>query len=326
MLPQSTAPDPVAEAARELLAALEPGQRTQACFALSDPLRLQWSFLPGQRTGLKLRDMSLAARGKAHDLLRAALSTQGYLKVTGIMSLEVVLRELERASGGDGATRDPEQYAFAFYGEPAAGKPFAWRMEGHHIVLIWSNAPGTSAFVTPVFFGTHPAVVPSGPSAGLEILAREDELALALMTHLDDEERALAVLQGAVPADVLAGPGRETAKLLGEGIMFAALEAEEQQLLDDLIREALADFEPDHAALLLERVCRSPREAIRFAWCGPLDRRAVHYWRLVVGKMILEYDNREAGAGHVHRVWRDLDHDHGGDLLRRHIEEHHEGK
>ncbi len=326
VLPQSTVVDPVADAARAFLASLDDAQRAQTCFTLADPLRLQWGYLPGQRAGLKLRDMTVASRGKAHELLRAALSTQGYLKVTGIMALEVVLKELERAAGGDGATRDPEQYAFAFFGEPVAGKPFAWRMEGHHIVLTWSNVPGASAFVTPQFFGTHPAAVPSGPSAGLEILAREDELALALMLHFDSEERALAMLPGAVPADVLAGPGRATEKLLGEGVAWTELDESARHLLALLLAEAAADYEAPVAARLLERLRAVPPELCRFAWCGPMDRRAVHYWRVVVGRMILEYDNREAGAGHVHRVWRDLDHDHGGDVLRRHIEEQHGGK
>jgi hypothetical protein len=324
--PAAQALDPVALAVRGLMAELDSAQRAEACFALDDSGRTQWSYLPGKRRGLSLRQMSQKTRQRAHELLRAALSTQGYLKVTGIMTLEVVLRELERAAGGDGTTRDPEQYSFAFFGEPAEGKAFAWRMEGHHLVITWTNVPGEPCAVTPHFVGTHPATVPSGIATGLEILGREDEVAITLMQSLDEEERNAALLPGAVPADVLAGPGRDAQSLLSAGLPFTELESEEIALLDQLLHEVAADFETDTAQALLRAWSKVPRSACRFAWCGAMERQAIHYWRIVLGRTILEYDQREAGAGHVHFLWRDLDHDHGGDALQAHLHEHHGAK
>jgi hypothetical protein len=34
--------------------------------------------------------------------------------------------------------------------------------------------------------------------------------------------------------------------------------------------------------------------------------------------VLVEYDNSQGGANHIHTVWRDLENDFGGDLLRRH--------
>jgi hypothetical protein len=35
---------------------------------------------------------------------------------------------------------------------------------------------------------------------------------------------------------------------------------------------------------------------------------------------LLEYDNTQNNANHIHAVWRDFDHDFGDDLLRGHYD------
>ena len=41
-------------------------------------------------------------------------------------------------------------------------------------------------------------------------------------------------------------------------------------------------------------------------------------------QFLIEYDNTQGNANHVHSVWRDLENDFGGDALRRHYEGGHE--
>ena len=60
-------------------------------------------------------------------------------------------------------------------------------------------------------------------------------------------------------------------------------------------------------------------EEIHFAWAGELDRGGPHYYRLQGPAFLVEYDNTQNGANHVHAVWRNPDNDFGGDLLRRHL-------
>jgi hypothetical protein len=38
--------------------------------------------------------------------------------------------------------------------------------------------------------------------------------------------------------------------------------------------------------------------------------------------VLIEYDNTQNNANHIHSVWRDLEHDFGGDLLRAHYAAH----
>ena len=55
-----------------------------------------------------------------------------------------------------------------------------------------------------------------------------------------------------------------------------------------------------------------------FAWAGSLERGAGHYYAVRAPTFLLEYDNVQDDANHVHTVWRDLRGDWGADLLAAH--------
>lgn len=58
--------------------------------------------------------------------------------------------------------------------------------------------------------------------------------------------------------------------------------------------------------------------ALRFAWAGGTEPREGHYYRVQGPRLLVEYDNTQRGANHVHTVWRDPDGDFGEDALREH--------
>src|SRR5260370_712544 len=94
------------ETANRFLAALSPEQRARATFQFNDDERMNWHFIPKERKGLTLRDMSPYQRHLASALLAAGLSQTGYIKAVTIMSLEDVLKALESDSG---ERRSPEE-------------------------------------------------------------------------------------------------------------------------------------------------------------------------------------------------------------------------
>ncbi len=61
----------------------------------------------------------------------------------------------------------------------------------------------------------------------------------------------------------------------------------------------------------------------RFAWAGAQERGKAHYYRVHGKAFLAEYDNTQNDANHIHAVWRDLENDFGGDLLRRHYRTDH---
>ncbi|WP_312034424.1 DUF3500 domain-containing protein [Actinoplanes sp. TBRC 11911] len=64
-------------------------------------------------------------------------------------------------------------------------------------------------------------------------------------------------------------------------------------------------------------------DQISFAWAGPTTLGAGHYYCVRAPEFLIEYDNTQDGANHVHSVWRHMRDDWGGDLLRAHYARQH---
>src|SRR5687767_1126096 len=70
----------MARAATAFLATLDEGRRRRTVFAVADPERTNWHYVPRRREGLPFKDMAAPSRAAAHDLMKAALSAAGYAK------------------------------------------------------------------------------------------------------------------------------------------------------------------------------------------------------------------------------------------------------
>ena len=116
----------MAECASRFLAALGANQRGKATFPFDTDERMNWHFIPKERKGLPLREMNAYQKHLASALLAAGLSQTGYIKAVTIMSLEDVLRIMERDSGD---IRNPEKYYFSILARPqkTAHGATAWR-------------------------------------------------------------------------------------------------------------------------------------------------------------------------------------------------------
>ncbi len=64
-------------------------------------------------------------------------------------------------------------------------------------------------------------------------------------------------------------------------------------------------------------------DAVHFAWAGPTEPGAPHYYRLQGPRLLIEWDNTQRGANHAHSVWRDPSSDFGLDVLGAHRSRHH---
>src|SRR4026207_416104 len=85
----------IVTAAQALLATLDGAGRAKVQFPFEGPQKTRWSNLPSpmfERQGLRLGDLTPAQRTAAMNLLAAALSADGYRKVTETMKGDEVLR------------------------------------------------------------------------------------------------------------------------------------------------------------------------------------------------------------------------------------------
>lgn len=305
----------MAGAAIALLAALSGDGRRRAVFAFDDKERFDWHYVPRRREGLPFKDMSLAARTAAHELMKASLSGAGYDKATNVIRLEGVLRRIETFGG---LLRDPENYSVSVFGTPGPGAPWGWRLEGHHLSLNFTIIPGQPIAVTPAFLGANPAEVRSGALRGLRTLAREQDLGHALALGMNDAQRRRMIIAAQSLGDIVTGPGRGEALTSPAGVPAADFGSAQRELLVRLVQEYAQNMRAELADAELRGVRDAGIERLHFAWAGPTDPGKAHYYRIHGPTVLIEFDNTQNDANHIHAVYRDPRRDFGADLLRAH--------
>lgn len=311
--PRGVPESEMADAARAFLASLSPELRTRANLAFDAPQRADWHYVPRAFHGVELGSLDGNQREQAMALLRSAMSERGAQEAEDIMALDGILRDIER---GRGARRDPLAYAVAVFGTPGT-EPWGWRIEGHHLSLSFTGAGGTTA-VTPSFRGANPALVRGGARDGMRVLHLEEDLAFGLLASLDAGQRARAVVGAEAPADIQAVPGRSAATVDAVGLPASAMTEAQRAMLEGLLRTYAEDLRPELAARELARIRAAGFERIRFAWMGGERPGLPHYYRVSGPTFVIELDNVQDGANHVHAAWRDRTRDLGEDLLGAH--------
>ncbi len=306
-----------ARAANAFLKSLPADKRSAASFKLDSSERHDWHFVPKSRVGVSLLDLDDAQAELVGPLLASALSPEGLLSVRGVIKHENILRAVETARGVDARRRDPGLYYTQIFGTPSASQPWAWRFEGHHLSLNVAQVPGAPPAVGPVFLGANPATVQSGPNAGYRLLASEEDLGRAMIKLLPPERRKVAMIRDTAFSEILTGNDREV-KLEAEGLLAADMTADERRALRGLVELYAGRLVGDSAQEVLARLDRAGFEKLRFAWAGGIEPGEPHYYRVHGPTLLIEYDDTQNGANHIHTVYRDLDRDFGGDAMRAH--------
>lgn len=107
------------------------------------------------------------------------------------------------------------------------------------------------------------------------------------------------------------------------GVRADRLGAGQQELLRALLDTYLMRVPDELARVESLRFAGDGLNALHFAWAGSTERNAPHYYRIAGPRLMVEYDNAQNGANHVHSVWRDPSGDFGLDLLGEHLRSHH---
>lgn len=308
----------LATASKAFLDGLEPAQREMALLDFDDAYRFDWHYFPRERRGIPFKGMDDEQHDLAMGVLRAGLSDLGVEVVEQLRIIESILYEWSNQS----PSRDPEMFVFTLFGEPSETDPWGVRYEGHHVSLNWTVVHGRIVSSSPQFLGSNPAEVFEGPHQGLRPLAPLQDLAYDLLEALDDEQRAVAVVSGQAPFDIFTIAESQVERLADEGIRHDALNEAQQEALWALIEAFAAYQAPAIAQQRLEAVKADGLDAIHFAWMGATERgRGVefgHYYRVQGPGFLIEYDNIQNQANHIHAVWRDFDGDFGRDILAEH--------
>ena len=332
----------MAQVALAFLATLSPEQRQQAVFAPDDPEQFVWFYTPHERKGLPLKHMNPDQRKAALALLKTGLSSQGYDKAATIMDMENVLRVVENRPPND-TYRDPDNFYFTIFGSPDSEKPWSWRLNGHHMLvqfMVQSGPSGQGKVVaqTPTFFGINPGLLRNDPGMadtrmadprlaklpqyGKHLFKQEEEKAFALLKTITPEQVKQVVLAPVAYPEILSTNVRTVSMEKVEGLRLADMTPAQRTLFLELLQTYLTNYHVTLANQQMDKLKKDGLDNLRFAWAGDLTTQLGAgkgwYYRIHGPTILIEYDNSQNNANHVHTVVRDLTNDFGEDILREH--------
>ncbi len=308
------------DAASAFLASLNDEQRMQCLFPFKGDERYVWNYVPVDRNGLLLKDMTEKQRAKALEMMKTAYSVRSGSEALSIMELETLLAEYVTSTW----VYSPLRYWFSVFGDPGGNSPWGFRVGGHHIGLIATITSGKSVTVNPLFLGANPAQIKHGKRAGERTLSAEEDMARTFLTSLNTDQRRLAIVDDSAPNDILTKNYRVADRNAGSvGILFPALSDFQRTSLLDLVQLYVSRSADELAANYWKRLESNGWDSLSFAWAGPQERGKGHYYAVHNDLFIIEYDNTQDGANHIHSVLRDFDDDWGEDLLAAHYADSH---
>ena len=247
----------------------------------------------------------------AHALFASVLNERGLQAIENVRIVEGVLREQQ------GTFRDPDRYYLSIFGTPGRF-PWGWRLEGHHLSLNVALPAAGHISATPFFLGSHPATVrersaqgpapargaggSGAPAHGLTVRGGPPDRA--------DRRPGVRRHRGETRPRERARPAARPA--------LSAMDGAARNLVEALIDRFVGTLAPDLMAAQKRRVIEQELGRFRFAWAGPLAPGQGHYFRVHGPVTLIEHDNTQNNANHIHSVWRDLASDFGNDALAEH--------
>jgi hypothetical protein len=301
-------------AASKFLDSLKDDQKSKAVFGFDDKERTRWFFTPQQdmekkatRKGLRLEEMTDEQKKLALELVRSGTSDSGYTKATTIMSLEAILKDLEK----NGAmVRNTGWYFFSVFGDPTKTGKWGWRVEGHHLSLNFTLEGGKVLGSTPAFFGANPAKTKDGKRT----LPEAEDLAIDLLKSLDKDQLSAALqkdqfpeIKEETPAPPVGAP---------KGLPGAKMTDKQKVVLQGLL-EAYTDRMPAEVAEMeLKQVKEAGLDKVHFAYAGGTAEGQPHSYRVQGPTFVIEFlnvqpDSARNPANHIHSSWRSIKGDFG---------------
>ncbi len=103
-----------------------------------------------------------------------------------------------------------------------------------------------------------------------------------------------------------------------KGLPASALTAAQREMLMAVLREYINRMPEELAEIEMAQLQPHGLDSIHFVWAGSVERRQPHYYRLEGSRFLVEYDETQNDANHIHSVWRDITNDFGADVLAQH--------
>ena len=299
---------------------LDSAQLGKAFYPFDTTERYRFNYIPlDDRKGISLNELNAAQKKGLEELLATCISQQTLDKIHAIQQLDNVLKVMEGRKPDD-HFRDPGKYFITIFGIPGSNTIWGWRFEGHHVAFHFSAEKNELISGTPSFLGSNPAIVLSGPEKNKEVLKEETEKGFAMLHTLNATEFKDAIIDSIAPGDIVTKANRQALIEHPVGVNYNQLTPAHQQQLLQLIALYLHRYTKPFAAIMLKEIQAAGLDKLWFSWAGYTDHLEGKpcYYRIQGPTIIIEYDNSQNNANHIHTVIRDLKNDFGGDILLQH--------
>lgn len=157
-----------------------------------------------------------------------------------------------------------------------------------------------------------------GERKGFSPLVNEEDMGLQLINMLSRNQQKIAIFSEKTFNDVLSFNKAVAEKPAPEGILVNNLTDDQKKIVMDIIYEYASTIPADQAMARIRKIRKEELAEMRFAWAGATALGKAHYYRIQGKTFMIEFDNSQNNANHIHTVWRDFDGDFGRDLLKEH--------
>ena len=323
---------PIIDAAILFLGGLKSEQLNRTTFDIKDQEWRKWCNVDNgiyDRQGVSLKEMDKLQKKSAFNLMQVSLSAKGLQLSKDIMKTDQTLKELNNGSDD----YDEELYFFTIMGEPSLTEPWGWQLDGHHLVINYFVL-GDQVVMSPVFMGGEPIITTTGKYKGNTLFQDEQNLGLAFMQSLSNEQQAVATIsKEKTKNNNVAEANKDNLTLDYEGIRASNLNDDQKNKLLNLINQYISNMREGYRKVKMEEV-NLHFENTWFSWVGETTEDAVFYYRIHNSVVLIEFDHQRVvgvpyaddgkpSKNHIHTVLRTPNgNDYGKDLLRQHLESH----
>ena len=311
----------IVSATEKLLSQLTYAQREKLQFPLSAPERRAWSNpeILISPFGLRLETLPANLSTSILAILKATLSSEGYLKAISTMRINAFLGSLVKAP----KVMNEGSYNFLLFGVPSSAGPWGWSFYGHHLclnVFLW----GSQVVMSPMFTGAEPNLIDTGEHAGTRILHREEAMGLELMRSLTPEMQRKARIfekmhdermpEGRWNKDDqrhLCGAFRDNRIVPYEGILVSEMNTTQKNLVGGILEQYLL-YLPQRSRMMKVEQCKAYFDETWFSWIGGFGLDDAFYFRVQSPVIVAELDhhtgvflnNKEPAKFHTHTILR----------------------
>ena len=163
----------------------------------------------------------------------------------------------------------------------------------------------------------------SGPLAGKRTLPEEEDLGRAFVQSLDATQRRIAVIAEKAPTEIVTSNSKRADPLSPAGLAVAQMTTAQKEQFLALLKVYTGRYRADIGDNAIAKIMAAGWDKVHFAWAGGLEKGQGHYYRIQGPTFLVEYDNTQNNANHIHTAWRDFNGDFGRDVLGQHLAREH---